>query len=334
MRFLGMLGGSLQRHSLWIILLLAAGGSLAGLFALHFFERPKPDLKHAAGEALAAVFIACFVALIVDPFLKRTLVKEGMRGVFKYLYGFNLPSALQDFFEDNVVGTKMMRTNCRLHWKVKPSGSSSAKVDVQIHASFKMWNFSNRSQKYKHRAFATDEPGGPASVLSMYCKDNKTQKSIYRSDSAALSDVVVGGGLARREQKAPAHDVMLEPEDEGRYTFGVNFSAECTWPSGSDWFYFQAVTRDVEVIVSVDEGLRNHRFGLLPGPDGSSSWQIPEWDVENLDYRCTWRFNRLFVPNEIILVRWRPEDVFEVRANSASTSSSGAAHSDFIALGL
>jgi hypothetical protein len=60
-------------------LLIIVGGVL-------LWRWPNPVVWHGLGEAL---IIAGVLTFVVDPFLKRRLLKEAAQGIFEHLIGFD-----------------------------------------------------------------------------------------------------------------------------------------------------------------------------------------------------------------------------------------------------
>lgn len=308
--------------------------SAAALYVLRCYEHSTFDPLHAAGEVLTALFIAFLLAILVDPFLKQTLLKEGIRSIYKYIYGYSLPQILKDYFEKEVVGSKMMRVNCNLQWKLAPAEASSTHVHVSIQVSFGVWNYFSQEQNYEHTAFAfSDEPQGKASVQSMYCLDNETGKYRYDRTTKLVPAEVPEQQDHDQKQNGPKKDikpikpeidsvVSLEPSDDPnrttRYTFGARYDAEASWPTGSDEFFVKELTRDVKVVVIVDKALTNLYFDLIPATGTNSGWKQALHDDHEDDYRCTWHLKRLFVPNETILLRWREAEIGRTEADPAA----------------
>jgi hypothetical protein len=282
---------------------------LAGIGLVHYYIKNE-YLRGSLSAILDALFIASFLAYAVDPVLKQGLLKEGVRSIFRYIYGYTLPHALQDFFDTTIVGTKEIRTEGQLHWRIIPHPSAPDSVLVPLHASFGVLNFVNERRQYKHEVFAiSDTPGTKGSIEAMYCKDLETGHYIYKLTKDELLDVQVGHEKKRDYKSGPA--VNLEPkasDEKSRYSFGVHYGAESTWPNGLDWFRFSEVTTEAEVIITVDERLKDHFFSVIPSPPNGKDGMVPAFDPQSQEYRCQWHYPRLFVPNEIMIVRWQPAE--------------------------
>lgn len=289
--------------------------SLVGSFLAHYYIRNNEPLRGSLSAILDAIFIAAFLAYAVDPVLKQGLLREGIRSIFRYIYGYSLPPALQKFYDTTVVGTKDLRTDCQLNWRISPIPNSSDRVSVRLHVTFRMVNFTNEPLHYRHEVFAlSDVPGAKGSVEALFCVDTKSQTNEYQLDKDALNNPAKDRSQPRKkftdvrpEYKAgPA--ITLEPKDAdegGRYKFGVHYSSESSWPNGLDWFLVAEVTTDIEVCITVDDALKDHLFSVIPSPpDNSSDRQKPNYDYETQNYRCRWKYPRLFVPNEVVIVRW------------------------------
>jgi len=162
-----------------VLAFLALGGSAAAHYYLH---EPKYEaVREAVASVCDAIFIAAFLAKAVDPVLKKGLLKEGIKSIFRYVYGYSLPPSLQQFYEQNVAGTKELRTEFCLHWRLKPIASTTDLVSTRLHAKFRVVNFSNEQRFYNHRAFAIDDtPRAKGTIELLYCTDtDEGNSSVY-----------------------------------------------------------------------------------------------------------------------------------------------------------
>jgi hypothetical protein len=295
-----------------LLALLALGGTASA----HYYLTRQEAIRETISSVCDAIFIASFLAIVVDPVLKKGLLKEGIKSIFRYIYGYALPPSLQDFYERTVVGTKELRTDFSLHWRIKPLTSVQDLVAVRLHAKFRMLNFTNDPRSYNHRAFAVNDTARSKGVVeSLYCTDlGDHNKSVYSWDKKKLAEMQADIHKKNKDLKlgyqyGPAMD--LEPKNadyKERYLFGAIYSSEQSWPHGLDWFRFTEVTTQAEVTITVDEALKDHHFTVIPAPSDGSDGMKPTFDFESEEYRCHWNFARLFVPNEIIIVRWQPPE--------------------------
>jgi hypothetical protein len=299
----------------WILVL-----SLVVNFLVHFSIRQNEVLRSSLSAILDAIFIAVFLAYAVDPVLKQGLLKEGIRNIFKYLYGYSLPPALQDFYETTIVGTKVIRTDCQLHWTICPVHLMSERMSTRLHTSFGILNFTDETRSYTHQVFAIgDTPDAKESVEALYCKNTETQAFVYQLKKSEL--LTVKERTEFKGEYKTGHPVKLDPrssEEKSRYRFGVRYYAEAS--AREDWFLFSEVTSGVEVVITVDESLQHYYFSVIPLAPHHSSRMKPVLDMQTMEYRCLWQFPRLFVPNEILIIRWQPPDGVVPSAVTTTTS--------------
>jgi hypothetical protein len=287
----------------WVTLI-----SLLGIGLIHALWRGHDNeaIRGSISAMLDAIFIASFLAIAVDPVLKKGLLKEGVRNIFRYLYGYSLPSQMQEFYEETIVGTKFFRTDCELHWTVSPIVPDQGLVECRLHASFGVLNFIHEEQDYTHEVFAVNStPGAKDYVEIMYCKDLETRAFVYHKDKDNLQ--TKGGDKSDRDNKI-GDEVNLpprSPHERSHYRFGVHYYAEALWPNGLDQFIIKEVTSSIDVIITVDATLKDCYFDVMPSPPDDAGRKKPTYDPMAKELRCTWRFARLFVPNEVLVVRWQ-----------------------------
>jgi hypothetical protein len=73
------------------------------------------DLGIRLSEAL---FIAGVLTTIVDPFLKRRILREASKDIFYHLLGFDLPIELRDTLSDFLVENRFYRKDMEIEVQV------------------------------------------------------------------------------------------------------------------------------------------------------------------------------------------------------------------------
>ena len=263
--------------------------------------------RDSVGAFCDAIFIAAFLAYAVDPVVKQALLKEGIKNIFRYIYGYNLPPDLQTFYDETIVPAQILRRNNQLHWSMGRPHNTSDRAALRLHASFDIANFTNKDLIYTHKVYATsDAPGDKGSVECLYCRNLESGEFEYEYQRNQLEAMKPAGGPHRDSRAGdeisfPAKSIDHAP----RYCFGVHYYSEQALAFGIDEFRISELTAHIEVIVSVDEQFKEHRFSIVPQQPGQGEDLKPTFDTQYRDYRCVWRFNRLFVPNETIVIRWR-----------------------------
>lgn len=270
-----------------------------GLCTRYFLQREQP-ISEAIGGLCDALFIASFLAIVVDPLLKQTFLREATKDVFSFIYGYSLPQELRDFVNDVVLKATVVRRQCHLEWKVEPTRNYADKVALYLNASFLIENFTNEARKYQHTVVAwSDSPTDVGSVEDLYCQDQITQKQRYHLTTKNLQSDL--DGYVRGEE------IELLPRTNPQrplYRMGAHYYSE-SGASGLDQFTFFETTIDVEVTVTVDRSFCDHTFSISPAPSNEPEHVSPEFDAASGTYRCHWMFKRVFVPNETLIIRWQ-----------------------------
>jgi hypothetical protein len=281
-----------------------AVGSAAGIVAAHAANRQI--VRDSVGALCDALFIASFLALVVDPVLKQGLLKEAVKDVFGFIFGYSLPPELREFLNDIVADTKVIRRNCSLHWEIKPISSDPEKVELRLHSSFHIENFTNEMRPYLQRAVAySDAPGDNGRVTALYCRDERARGYVYQYDEDALKSTELKPGP---DGYVYGKSVDLPPRTAHSslgYRMGVSYYSESVL-SGLDQFIVYEMSSGIEVIVTVDDALKHCIFKIIPIPSSGKDEVRPSWDGASHQYRCAWHFKKIFVPNEMILLRWQP----------------------------
>src|SRR6266478_887173 len=116
----------------WIIWPVTIGAMIVGafgIFASSHWIFPGQELAKGLGEAL---FIAGFLAMTVDQYVKKKMVREASFDVSKYLIGYELPPEAQDRIME-LMGCKIIRENYVAHYhatNVEMSGKIRLEVTI------------------------------------------------------------------------------------------------------------------------------------------------------------------------------------------------------------
>jgi len=313
-----------QRYLPWIALVTLA------LILLVYRYVHSPIWRDSLNALLDANFIAAFLAMTVDPILKQSLLKEGAKSIFRYAYGYNLPPELQDFFDANIAGAKFIRMDCVLQWGIKPIAEVKDRVFVPLHAAFSVLNFTDEERNYTHKAFAINAtPGENATVESLYCYDLRTNTPVYEYSHDQLQKVPRGDQQQDLRKGDVVRVPVLEEGQKPTHRFGVFYNANQSLPFGLDYFNFSELTANVEVIVTVDEAFKEYIFSVAPSPsDGKvqDENQKPAYHIPSQEWRCYWKFDRVFVPNEMLSIRWQLKPSSPPPATGSFAAAAKARH--------
>src|ERR1700730_7053250 len=117
------------------------GGLLCSIVGLSgLWLCPHEGTVHAIVEGL---FIAGVLTIVVDPFLKRRLIKDAARDIFHHLLGLDLPVEIRDSLRDFVFKTDTYRNDMTVAAHVRKVADG---VEVDIKADAKV--IATRSVKY------------------------------------------------------------------------------------------------------------------------------------------------------------------------------------------
>lgn len=276
-----------------------------------FYVRLHPstfrEFKDGLGALCDALVIAAFLSLAVDPILKRELVTDAAKDVFSYAFGYSLPQELRSFVNDLILKTKIVRRRCHLKWKIEPKDDDAKKVRVILEASFFVVNFSDEGLKYQHKVFSWKEDSSdPGCVMEMYCecrdpKDKPKYKEVYRKKQ--LSGLTLGADSFIRGDEIE----LGRHTEEDQYRVGAVYYAEAE-RSGLDQFSILEPTMEIEVTITVNDKLRGLVFSVVPDlseDKGIENYVLPQRDTKSNQLQHTWQLNRVFVPNERVLIRWK-----------------------------
>jgi hypothetical protein len=294
----------------WLLrsdLVVTAVGAIflaGGVYVRH--STKMGDFKEGLGALCDALVIAAFLRLAVDPIMKRELVKGAAQDVFYYAFGYSLPPELRSFVNDLVLKTKIVRRRCHLNWHIVPKDGDAKKVQVILDASFFIVNFSDEDLTYQHKVFSWKENVEDVGcVQAMFCECKNPRHKGYRNE--------------KKEGLTPGNDNFIKGDEialehhteEGEYRVGALYYAEAEWP-GLDQFSIMEPTMEIDVTVTVDDSLGDLVFSVVPDlseKKDSENYKYPERDKKSKRLQCTWDLNRVFVPNERILIRWKKGEI-------------------------
>jgi hypothetical protein len=97
---------------MWMLAVLLI---VSGIAALKYL--PKNRVISTAADA---VLIAGILALVVDPILKRDLLREASMGIFKHILGFEHLPEVKDKLQQIVTETKLIRKTFDLRCEIEP----------------------------------------------------------------------------------------------------------------------------------------------------------------------------------------------------------------------
>jgi hypothetical protein len=77
-----------------------------------------------------AFIIASLLAALVEPFLKRRLLREASRSIFEHMLGFDLPAELREHLRNVVFNTVLYRKDVKMSLTIRPGDGRVVFIDV------------------------------------------------------------------------------------------------------------------------------------------------------------------------------------------------------------
>jgi len=252
----------LQTVALWGVLVIALTAVLVVRIG---FAGAVAD---AISAALEALFIAAFLALTVDPYLKKEFFREASTDIFFFWLGYALPHEVGDYLQTFIMDTKLVRRECELRWNLREL--DTGKVELKLRVSFILQNVTNQRQDYQ---LGGSIFGGAAQerVLEMRCDAPGLKELEYvwgPRDFQATSD----GWLLGPHCSIPPQ-ATLDREKRGDIRFSILY-ASLHEPDGSDVWMTGAPTINVKVICEPADRFRfsiNQEGAELVGP---GQWEL------------------------------------------------------------
>ncbi len=222
---------------------------------------------------LEALFIAGVLTLTVDPFLKERLHKGATKDMFHHLLGFDLPLPIKNRIKDIVLGTKIYRKDMHMAVSFVRSGSG---IRMECSVRFEVVNPTRDSLKFRH-SLAFEKPEKPRLLCVALTTDSNHGKG------ATLEDGDEPGVLEWHR------DATIKPENSGKRYF---FSASYTVEYPDHWFHVQNFGHPtIGASLEVNSKPADLEITATPGSTQTLT---------------TWTYQRLFMPEEHIQIRWRP----------------------------
>ncbi len=254
-----------ERNFVTVLLSLLAAAVGIGLM----YWSTSPEFLHALGEAL---FIAGFIALVVDPFVKQRLLREASKDIFHHLLGFGLPAEIKERLKRIVADTELYRQNM----KTTCSFSYVAnEVLIDVEQEFEVVNPTTIRIPFRHELqFEKNEHPQLKKTSLTANRGSYTDTSPKLTPLSGETDV-----LAYRGRK-----VWIEPNKT--YSFRADYSLRFPCP----FFYFQHFGKPtINAVLLVRQKPPDLTVCASPA------------EIEN---QGEWSYVRLFMPGEHFVVRW------------------------------
>jgi hypothetical protein len=231
------------------------------------------ELERGFGEAL---FIAGFIAAIVDKYVKARMLREISNDVAHYLIGYQLPVEMQGKIKE-LMECRLIRRNWHANYIANRS-IEPGMLEIEVTISWDVVNISDTEAPYE-QYLALEEHDRPQ-IFFLEC-DSTDSRSKYRVEGSKAK--VKDGVLEIFGKK-----IKIRPNSSaGGIKYRCSARYQIVLPDQySDMFSFAAPTVNLTL---------HARF-----PD-ELDFIAPPADVQTTGQ---WEFNRLFMPGEHVRVRW------------------------------
>jgi hypothetical protein len=272
----GWLGRFTSKLPTWVVgvVLIIVGVALSIVLPWKF---PRTGFLKPFGEAAT---IAGLLAIAVDPFLKRRLLKEATKDIFFYILGYNQHQRIKDRLYEIVTTTNMFRKDFRLKCTLAWADSSSIRLDFEY--EFELINPSNNTQEFQQE-------------LEFQKSEKPVVHSMTFIPSNGIGYDVKDKPVVRRE----GHDGVL-------YAAGDKLKIAPTSDSERYRFYATySVTYPFEIYFAQHFGRPTIGVELtIEKPDDLVAFAR---DAQN-HQGSHWVYNILFMPGDHINIRWEKNE--------------------------
>lgn len=279
------------RYYLLLLCLVIVG---VGAASIDFPGMPKRErLVHTAADAL---MIGAVLAMTVDVYLKKWLLKEAALDVFQFMLGYQLPRGVTDRIKSLVQNAALIRRDCELHWSLSWVDEKKERLWVYLEVTYVMENASNEDRPYQQRA-ATFDPNDATGAVELMWFHSSDPEEDYQIEGADLQ-CQPEDGLGNKWCVAPVITIpSRNRERDLERKFGAKYLCQSN-AEDDDEFVISHMTLDVHVVIDAPEGL--------------SIKVDPEPNRRHLGKR--YDYSRLFVDNEVVTLRWvkKPPDEVSV----------------------
>jgi hypothetical protein len=261
---------------------LALGVLVAGVLLMQFLPEQMP--LHSIGEALV---IAATLAITVDKYLKRRLVKELLQNVFHFVIGYDLPAEARDRIREIVTKSTLIRRDCLLDYRIEVLPDDPDKVRIELTATLSLHNITSEELPYQFRT-STSSSNESGQVLRLWCRSRHAGSTYeYPPPELKLEGPDIEGNywITGKELKIPPKNV----EKDIKFEIGAKYETISKVRSDTEDYRFVYPTLGVKVRVEYSED----DFIVSPVPKPSANFG-----------KCEWVYDRFFVSDEQVAIRW------------------------------
>lgn len=259
----------------WLICLgLFSVGILLFVAPPHTRLTAMPKTSEVLSRLGEAFIVASLLAALVDPFLKRRLLKEASKNIFEHMLGFDLPQEMKEHLRSLVFTTVLYRRDVKMRFSIRPRDDHFVFIDAVVESE--IINPSHNVAEYTPML---------ASVDVERAEHFEVTRIVNGEEAKTYPVEIKPDGEGYR--KAEGSTIQIEPQSRGkRYRFITKYT--CVAPV--DWhqtIYYGLPTIDTTVTVSAPEGwtvLVERRSGV-----GTVIWNDPRLRVVGDKVEIHWR---------------------------------------------
>lgn len=266
-----------RRYRFQLLLLLLAGGGGA---LLRFGER----WGHTAEGIGEALIIAGILGLTVDGYIKEHLLEDASRDIAKYVWGYRLPTELQNRFEALML-TKRITRDFHLHYELSLIKEAPGKVLVETTLIYETQNIGIEELPYWRR-FYQQKYFSPC-FLELRCNSTDKDGNYYVGPKELSEQLKSQEGNSEVGVRTPTikllpHDSLSKP----KYEFKARWTLVC--PDDYSDFFVLDESPTIGVLITAE----------YPD-DFEFEGPTPATQVKG------WKYERVFLAQEQITVHWR-----------------------------
>jgi hypothetical protein len=240
---------------------------VCGWFIGRYIE-PHCESRYVA-ELAIAFWIAGFLTITVDPFVKRRARREATRDIFHHMLGFKLPECIRTRLQEMVETTKLYREDVIQHIAMTEEGDF---VRFLVEMEFEVINPTQHTRDFE--PLVQFEPGERPELISVICFGDANY-----GQGAALSEAK--GGLGALEYRGKGVPI---PSD-GRRRFKYEYAIKLPTSLGFWFLNFVLPTVGLSLTIKSPDNFRvRATTSDLASPPGE--WRYPKrlWmDKEHLE---------------------------------------------------
>ena len=228
---------------------------------------------------LEAIFIAAFLTVTVDPFVKKRLLKEASQDIFHHLIGVDLPIEMRESLKQYVFGMKYYRKTLEVRAQGQREGDGRLRIHIRIEAEV----IAVTKADY-HQSLAFESSEDPR-VIKMEAR-TATRTSEWAPRSPLVESKMEPMELVARNDPLP---LRRGEELKSLFSFNIHGSETDFWV-----LHFGTTTLRTKVIL---EPLPN--MEMFASDAGCRDPHNPN----------VYNYDEVFIKGDHLHIRWRPKEM-------------------------